>query len=157
MAELEIPALPLISELGLDDVIPAVQEGMAGHAQLSTLLALMFSNIKVVDNANGVSFRLPQAGIQLCFHRLQAVYASGAYLRIDDWEYPQAFAEVPEPLLQINNNGSSYTPLPQNLRPPIVWNGESASRMGNARIYADGGGFGSSDVIKVSAVAVGRY
>lgn len=123
----------------------------------SALTAAVLSNITVIQNANGVSFRFPQAQIQVCFHRLQAVYFSGSYLRIDDWEYPQPFSDVPEPFLQMNNHGSNYTPSPNALRPPIVWNGESAARMGNARIYADGGGFQNGDTIRVSAVAIGFY
>lgn len=161
MADKPISALPALpGNLTLDSLLAVVQGGITYHTEAREIVNLTLNRITVTTNANGTSIRIPggpSSGVQICFHTLLATYASGAYLRIDNWVYPQEFSALPQTLLQLNHNDSNYTPPPQNLMPPIVWNGETAEQMGNARIYAEGGGFTSSDTIRVNAFAIGRY
>lgn len=150
MAELEIPDLPLITDLSLDDIIPAVQEGMAGHAQLSALLALMFSNIKVVENANGVSIRIPAIRRQICWgrtaiHQLNAGDGGGVRTATESHDFPQPFKSGTLPIVvggpwnDVGNVSGCYTKA-----------GSSSSF--SFRLYAQSSGGGA-----VSFVAFGEY
>lgn len=86
MADKTITQLPLITDLSLDDIIPAVQEGMARHAPLSALLALMFNNISTVTlptETLQVSFRGSGADPNVALSRNNAhVFAIGQLVYI---------------------------------------------------------------------------
>jgi hypothetical protein len=101
MADKTIPQLPLHNTLTPTDIIAAVQGGVAGHAPLSVLIALVLGNISVIENENGMSIRVPAARIQICAHITASATlnegsaSSGFRTPTQSWTYPRPFSEDP--------------------------------------------------------------
>src|SRR5699024_3044875 len=92
MADKTISQLPqLPGNLTLDTILAVVQNGVAHKAEVGEVVDFTLGNIKVVENANGTSVRIPGARLQVCWHRVRYEHDGNNRNLQGSWTFPQAF------------------------------------------------------------------
>lgn len=131
-------------------LLAIVQGGVTYHATGEQVSNMVLGNISVVENANGLSIRVPVVGIQIC------AYYQSAPVDLDEgtppnvrsasqrWDYPQVFAEPPIVVGSVHIGGGHAF--------GVRFDGLDATGV-NYRLYSTSAGTAA----RAACIAVGRY
>lgn len=133
-----------------DRVIGHDANGAMFQATIAALTSAVLGNISVVENANGISVRVPTARVQICAHLTGAATLnegdtnSGYRTPTQTWTYPQPFSSAPHVVGSPVFAGGHIFGV--RLNPP-------EATLVNFRIY----GLVPGAAGQLSVIAIGRY